>query len=145
LHSGLFINTLFNDFRPPTFAGVTHLKSVAIGSSVYHHSVIHDTYHQELHNWQQRSGIDMSIFEVTMLICFGSAWPTSIYKSISSKTAKGKSIAFLIIVFVGYIAGILHKLFYNLDWVVTLYALNGFMVLVDLSITLRNRELDKNR
>jgi hypothetical protein len=87
----------------------------------------------------------MSIFEVTMLICFGSAWPASIYKSISSKTAKGKSIAFLIIVFVGYMAGILHKLFYNLDWVVTLYALNGLMVLVDMSVTLRNRELDKKR
>jgi hypothetical protein len=87
----------------------------------------------------------MSIFEVTMLICFGSAWPASIYKSISSKTAKGKSIAFLIIVFVGYIAGILHKLFYNLDWVVTLYALNGLMVLADISITLRNKELDKKR
>ncbi len=87
----------------------------------------------------------MSIFEVTMLICFGSAWPASIYKSISSKTAKGKSIAFLIIVFVGYIAGILHKLFYSLDWVVTLYALNGLMVLADISITLRNRELDKKR
>jgi len=87
----------------------------------------------------------VSIFEVTMLICFGSAWPASIYKSISPKTAKGKSIAFLIIVFVGYIAGILHKLFYNLDWVVTLYAVNGLMVLIDISITLRNRELDKKR
>lgn len=87
----------------------------------------------------------MSIFEITMLICFGSAWPASIYKSISSKTAKGKSIAFLIIVFIGYIAGILHKLFYNLDWVVTLYALNGLMVLIDLSITLRNKDLDKKR
>ena len=87
----------------------------------------------------------MSIFEVTMLICFGSAWPASIYKSISSKTAKGKSIAFLIIVFVGYMAGILHKVFFNLDWVVTLYAVNGLMVLIDISITLRNRELDKKR
>ena len=85
----------------------------------------------------------MSIFEVTMLICFGSAWPASIYKSISSKTAKGKSIAFLIIVFAGYIAGILHKVFYNLDWVVTLYAVNALMVLIDISITLRNKELDK--
>jgi hypothetical protein len=93
-----------------------------------------------------REGVSyMSIFEVIMLVCFGSAWPTSIYKSISSKTAQGKSIAFLIIVFVGYIAGILHKLFYNLDWVVTLYALNGLMVLVDISITLRNKELDRKR
>ena len=87
-------------------------------------------------------GLTMSIFEIIMLICFGSAWPTSIYKSYKSRTARGKSIAFLIIVFIGYIAGILHKLFYNLDWVVTLYALNGLMVLVDLSLSLRNKELD---
>ena len=87
----------------------------------------------------------MSIFEVIMLVCFGSAWPASIYKSVSSKTAKGKSMAFLIIVFVGYISGILHKLFYNLDWVVVLYALNGLMVLVDLVITLRNMGLDRRR
>lgn len=84
----------------------------------------------------------MSIFEVIMLVCFGSAWPASIYKSYRSRTAKGKSIAFLFIVFVGYIAGILHKLFYNLDWVVTLYALNGLLVLVDIVLSLRNRELD---
>jgi hypothetical protein len=77
-----------------------------------------------------------------MLVCFGSAWPTSIYKSYVSKTAKGKSIAFLIIVFVGYIAGILHKMFYSLDWVVSLYALNGIMVLVDIFLTIRNMSSD---
>ena len=85
----------------------------------------------------------MSVFEITMLVCFGSAWPASIYKSCVSKTAKGKSMAFLIIIFVGYIAGILHKLFYNLDWVITLYAVNGLMVLLDIGFTLQNRRLDK--
>lgn len=84
----------------------------------------------------------MSIFEVIMLTCFGSAWPASIYKSYATKTAKGKSILFLNIVFVGYIAGILHKLFYNLDWVIALYALNGFMVLWDMVLTVKNRALD---
>lgn len=85
----------------------------------------------------------MSIFEVIMLICFGSAWPASIYKSYRSKTARGKSIAFLFIVFAGYIAGILHKVFYNFDWVVTLYAVNGLMVLLDIGLTLQNMRLDK--
>lgn len=85
----------------------------------------------------------MSIFEVIMLICFGSAWPASIYKSFFSRTARGKSMAFLVIVFVGYIAGILHKVFYNLDWVVTLYALNGLMVLIDMALTRRNRLIDQ--
>lgn len=84
----------------------------------------------------------MSIFEVIMLICFGSAWPASIYKSFTSRTARGKSLAFLIIVFIGYGAGILHKVFYNLDWVVLLYALNGLMVLADITLTQRNRVID---
>jgi len=84
----------------------------------------------------------MSIFEVIMLVCFGSAWPTSIYKSYVSKTAKGKSIAFLVIVFVGYIAGILHKIFYSFDWVMSLYILNGIMVLIDIVLTIRNITLD---
>jgi uncharacterized membrane protein YbjE (DUF340 family) len=85
----------------------------------------------------------MSIFEVIMLVCFGSAWPASIYKSYTSRTSQGKSIVFLFIVFVGYIAGILHKVFYNPDWVVSLYALNGLMILVDIALSLRNQELDR--
>ncbi len=85
----------------------------------------------------------MSIFEVIMLVCFGSAWPTSIYTSYISRTAKGKSIVFLFIVFFGYIAGILHKVFYNFDWVVTLYAINGLMILVDITLSIRNRTLDR--
>ncbi len=85
----------------------------------------------------------MSIFEVIMLVCFGSAWPTSIYTSYTSRTAKGKSIVFLFIVFLGYIAGILHKVFYNFDWVVTLYAINGLMILVDITLSIRNRTLDR--
>jgi hypothetical protein len=85
----------------------------------------------------------MSIFEVIMLMCFGSAWPTSIYTSYTSRTAKGKSIVFLFIVFFGYIAGILHKVFYNFDWVVTLYAINGLMILVDITLSIRNRTLDR--
>jgi hypothetical protein len=85
----------------------------------------------------------MSIFEVIMLVCFGSAWPTSIYTSYTSRTAKGKSIVFLFIVFSGYIAGILHKVFYNFDWVVMLYAINGLMILVDITLSIRNRTLDR--
>jgi len=87
----------------------------------------------------------MSIFEVIMMVCFGSAWPASIYKSYTARTARGKSIAFLLIVFIGYIAGILHKVFYNLDWVVSLYALNALLVLVDIVLSMRNRSLDRGR
>jgi hypothetical protein len=85
----------------------------------------------------------MSIFEVIMLMCFGAAWPSSIYKSYVSKTTKGKSAVFLFIVFIGYIAGIFHKVFYNLDWVVFLYALNAFMISIDIALYMRNTALDR--
>ena len=76
----------------------------------------------------------MSIFELIMMICFGTAWPFSIYKSWKSRACAGKSIFFLYIVLVGYASGIVHKLLYSLDWVIALYMLNGLMVLVDILI-----------
>ncbi len=85
----------------------------------------------------------MSIFEVIMLICFGAAWPPAVYKSYTSRTARGKSLFFLIIVLAGYVSGILHKLFCNLDWVVVLYALNGAMVMVDILLYCRNAAYDR--
>jgi uncharacterized membrane protein YbjE (DUF340 family) len=81
----------------------------------------------------------MSIFEIIMLICFGAAWPFSIYRSYKSKSVKGKSFIFLFVVFIGYIAGILHKVFYNFDNVIYLYTLNMVMVGIDMGLFLRNR------
>lgn len=74
----------------------------------------------------------MSIFEIIMLVCFGSAWPFSIYKAIKTKSVKGKSPAFMIVILVGYLAGVLHKVFYNYDRIVYLYILNFILVFVDL-------------
>ncbi len=74
-----------------------------------------------------------------MLVCFGAAWPVSIYKSIRTRAVEGKSLPFLIIVFVGYIAGILHKLVFHYDLVIFLYALNAAMVGLDAVLYLRNR------
>ena len=87
----------------------------------------------------------MSIFEAMMLICFGAAWPSSIYKSYTSRTSRGKSIAFLIIVLAGYVAGILHKFFYNFDLVIYLYIINALMVLADIFLYFRNSRLDYNQ
>lgn len=87
----------------------------------------------------------MSIFEIMMLVCFGSAWPVSIYKSWKSRTNKGKSIFFLVIVLIGYVAGILHKIFYYYDLVIILYFLNFTMITIDLFIYYRNSKLDSSR
>jgi lipopolysaccharide export LptBFGC system permease protein LptF len=80
----------------------------------------------------------MSIFEILMLVCFGAAWPFSIYKSYTSRQTAGKSGLFLIIVLVGYAAGIIHKLLYSFDPVIYLYGLNALMVAVDLVLFTRN-------
>jgi hypothetical protein len=81
----------------------------------------------------------VSAFEITMLVCFGAAWPVSIYKSLKTRAVAGKSLPFLVIVFVGYIAGILHKILYHFDYVIFLYALNALMVGFDGFLYLRNR------
>ena len=81
----------------------------------------------------------MSIFEVVMLVCFGAAWPFSIYRSWKSREVGGKSLTFLVALLVGYIAGILHKVFYLMDGVIVLYLLNAIMVSVDIALYLRNR------
>jgi len=81
----------------------------------------------------------MSVFEIMMLVCFGAAWPFSIYRSATSRSTAGKSVAFLFVVFIGYVAGVLHKLLYRYDYVIFLYALNGCMVLTDIVLYFRNR------
>lgn len=80
----------------------------------------------------------MSIFEVIMLLCFGAAWPFSIYKSLKSKSNNGKSIIFLLVVMIGYLSGILHKMFFSYDLVIYLYALNFLMVSIDAILWFRN-------
>ncbi len=81
----------------------------------------------------------MSVFEIVMLVCFGAAWPVSIYKSAKTRQVAGKSLPFLVIIVVGYIAGILHKLIFHYDLVIFLYILNAMMVGIDIGLYLRNR------
>jgi hypothetical protein len=81
----------------------------------------------------------VSIFEIVMLVCFGAAWPVSIYKSLKTRQVAGKSLPFLVIIVVGYIAGILHKLIFHFDLVIFLYILNALMVGLDIALYLRNR------
>jgi len=85
----------------------------------------------------------MSVFEIIMIVCFGAAWPFSIYKSYKSGSTEGKSLLFLIIVLLGYVAGVLHKFFYNYDLVIWLYVLNFFMVAIDIYLYLYNGRIAK--
>ena len=80
----------------------------------------------------------MSHFEIIMLICFASAWPFSIYKSYKSKQNAGKSLLFMYVVEAGYVAGMLHKYYYNMDGVFYLYLFNFMLVLTDICLYYRN-------
>jgi len=87
----------------------------------------------------------MSIFEIGMLICFGVAWPSNIYKSLKSRTAAGRSLTFQWAVLVGYICGIIHKILYSNDIVLYLYIINFVMISIDTALYFRNRRLDRIR
>lgn len=83
------------------------------------------------------------LFEAMMVICFGLSWPLSIMKSYQSRTAKGKSILFILFVEAGYILGIAGKLLSgNITYVFVFYVLNLMMVLIDIMLYFRNRQLD---
>ncbi|MBN1758104.1 MAG: hypothetical protein JW863_07300 [Chitinispirillaceae bacterium] len=78
----------------------------------------------------------MSLFEIIMLVCFGISWPLSIAKALRTREVAGKSPLFMIIVMGGYASGIIHKLLYSHDWVISLYMVNLLMVSIDLYLYL---------
>ena len=84
------------------------------------------------------------IFETVMLVCFGLSWPFNIAKSIKSRTARGKSLQFELLIVVGYLFGIAGKFVGgNVTYVLAVYILDVLMVSTDIVLTCRNRRLDR--
>lgn len=84
------------------------------------------------------------VFETIMLVCFGISWPISVYKSITSRSTKGKSIVFTLAIIVGYIAGITSKIVGgNFNYVFALYLLNLAFVCVDCALYFINRRRER--
>jgi len=79
----------------------------------------------------------MSPLEVAMLCLFGISWPVSIAKAIRTKQVRGKSPLFMALISVGYLCGIVHKIYHSFDWVTGLYAVNLVLILVDLGLYYR--------
>ena len=93
------------------------------------------------------------LLEILMIVSFGASWPLNVIKSYKARTTKGKSIAFLLLIFFGYIAGITSKLV-NVDYmanfaskwyVLFFYVLNFIMVGADIVMYIRNLKLDKEK
>ena len=49
------------------------------------------------------------ILETAMLICFGCSWPINLVKNYKCRSAKGMSLPFILLLIVGYVAGICAK------------------------------------
>ena len=93
------------------------------------------------------------ILEILMIVSFGASWPLNVIKSYTARTTKGKSIAFLLLIFFGYIAGITSKLV-NTEYMANIaskwyvlffYVLNFLMVGADIVMYVRNLRLDRER
>ena len=85
------------------------------------------------------------ILEIIMIVCFGCSWPMNLMKSYKARTTKGKSLAFLILICIGYVSGIASKIIGgSFKWyVMFFYVLNLCMVMMDVAMYARNYRLDQ--
>ena len=75
------------------------------------------------------------IFEFLMLFAFGFSWPFAIARTLRAKRVDGKSPAFMIIVLLGYLCGILaHAVEGTKLWLIVVYLVDMALVSTDLSL-----------
>ena len=89
------------------------------------------------------------VLEAIMIIMFGISWPFNLLKSIKSKSTKGKSLLFLFLIDLGYIAGITSKIVsttfvWATDWwIFMIYVINFTFVSADLVVYFINKNQEK--
>ena len=91
------------------------------------------------------------LLEIIMILSFGASWPFNVVKSYKARTARGKSPVFMLLIILGYIAGIASKFLneaymaaFSEKWyVLFFYFLNLIMVAIDFALYLRNRRFDR--
>ena len=91
------------------------------------------------------------ILEILMIVSFGISWPMNVIKSWRTRTTKGKSLSFLVLILLGYVAGITSKLvneaymasFAQKWYVLVFYCINFVMVFTDLAMYFRNLRIDR--
>ena len=79
-----------------------------------------------------------NILESMMLLCFGFSWPISVVNNYRSRTTRGMSLPFILLIIFGYICGITAKLIsHNITYVLA--------VSTNLLVYFRNKQLDDAR
>ena len=85
-----------------------------------------------------------SIFESVMLICFGLSWPLNVIKAYKARTAKGTSLPFILLIIIGYVAGITAKVITGqINYVLIVYLLNLLIGSLNIVVYIRNMTLDR--
>lgn len=86
------------------------------------------------------------LLEAAMLICFGLSWPMNAYKNFKAGTAVGTSWQFILLITLGYVAGIAAKFVSgSFTWVLAVYFLNVVCIGANWAVYFRNRALDAAR
>lgn len=84
------------------------------------------------------------LLEAAMLTCFGLSWPINLIKNYKAGTAKSMSLQFILLIIVGYLAGIGAKLYsHTINYVLIVYLLNLAVVGANLVVYFINRHRDK--
>lgn len=84
------------------------------------------------------------ILETVMLVCFGFSWPMNLIKNIKAKTARSMSLKFIILIILGYMAGIAAKIISGqINYVLAVYIINLLIVSCNLIVYFINRKYDK--
>ncbi len=84
------------------------------------------------------------LLESTMLICFGLSWPMNLAKNIKAKSARNMSLQFILLIIIGYIAGISAKIYnHRFNYVLVVYLLNLIVVSANVVVFFINRRYDR--
>ena len=87
-----------------------------------------------------------SILETIMLVCFGFSWPLNVIKAYKARTTRGTSLPLILLIIIGYIAGITAKVISGqINYVLVAYILNLVIVSINIIIYFRNASIDKKR
>ena len=66
-------------------------------------------------------------------------------KTIKAKSAKGKSLGFMLLIELGYTFGIAHKILFDCNWVVWAYVALILLIAIDISLCFHYSAIDRKR
>lgn len=99
-----------------------------------------------------------TICEIIMVVCFGASWPFNVVRAYKARSTKGTSLPFMSLIGLGYVGGIMNKVFTIcinvaegrppltwLQWVAfAFYVINITLVTSGIVIYFRNKKIEKN-